>query len=109
MNIVLIFDVDGGPADAAKQVKSCLSEIGYFDNWTIKSDNEAQAASSYNLPSNCVWRSNIEMAQAKFDITAAIALVNKKNGQTEESGIKLARCLALQASPWWGIPGALNI
>ena len=95
MNAVIIFDVSNNAND---HVVISMKQKGYFATW-----NSNNNTNLFNLPHNVVWRPNTEFNQALSDLNQAILEVNSTPFGKQQ--IQLQRCLVLNATPWFAIPG----
>lgn len=91
MNPFIVFDVT--PASQLSQVISELRKMEYHLAWMSNGIR-------YDLPSNCVWKPNVELEAAYKDIQGVITSLN--SALPEGAKIALGKCIVLSNTPWIG-------
>ncbi len=94
MNAFIVFDV----SVKSGEVKNGLIVKGYWPSWS-----SPETRKSFHLPVNCLWKPNIELAQAKIDIQNVISTLNLLTPNAPP--IILLRCITLSVNPWDGFEG----
>ncbi|MBS1777819.1 MAG: hypothetical protein JST70_00745 [Bacteroidetes bacterium] len=91
MNVFITFEV----SDKQDMVRTEMINKGYYSNWF---DSNVPQKRKYELPINCVWKPNVELAAGKTDIEQIIAQLNSQG-----HNIILKKLIVLSANPWLGL------
>jgi len=98
MNAVVIFDVSLN----TNSVKERMRAKGYYFSWMAEVQGQTEKK-EFHLPSNIVWKPNIEAQEALDDLKQVIQALNSNS--TPTNTIKLLRCIILNSTPWFGMVG----
>ena len=91
MNAIIIYEISA----RKDEVKTQMVTLGYYARWSA---NEI----IYNLPSQAIWKPNIDLKAALSEFQGVI---KRLNAIPNANIITIERCIVLSVNPWEGMVG----